>query len=103
MRDVTGVGHGVARSAVACAVAVALAAVAYYPVTANYFFADDFLNLYHIANDRLIEYLVMPNGGHVLFARNAVFYASRLLFGTNPAPYFWIVFVTHLVNVALAF
>src|SRR5262249_60845504 len=66
-------------------------------------FADDFLNLYHIVEDPLPQYLVTPNGGHVLLARNAVFYASWHLFGAHPAYYFWTVLLTHLVNVALAF
>src|SRR5262249_45664145 len=91
------------RDALLCLIAVVLAALAYYPITRNYFFAHDFLNIYHLVNDPLVEYLVTPNGGHVLLARNAIFYASWRLFGTDPTPYFWVVFVTHLVNVALAF
>src|SRR5262249_48876359 len=50
---------------------LALAAVRYYPITGNYFFADDFLNLYHIADDPVPQYLITPNGGHVLLTRNA--------------------------------
>ena len=91
------------RTIVLCLTGVGLATVAYHPVTANYFFADDFLNLYHIVNDPLKQYLVTPNGGHALLARNAVFYAGWRVFGTDPAPYFWTVLLTHLVNVALAF
>jgi hypothetical protein len=86
-----------------CLLAVALTCVANYPIIGNYFFADDFLNLYHIVNDPLPQYLVTPNGGHVLLARNAVFYLCWRFFGTRAAGYFWTVLLTHLLNVALAF
>jgi len=82
---------------------IALATIRYYPIIQNYFFSDDFLNLYHIADDPLLKYLVTPNGGHVLLTRNAIFYLSLQLFGTDPRYYFWIVLLTHLINVALLF
>ncbi len=83
--------------------AVGLAALVYYPITANYFVADDFLNLYHIVNDDLIEYLVRPHGGHLLVTRNALFYLSFHLFGLAPGYFLWMVLLTHLLNVALLF
>lgn len=82
---------------------LALAAVVYYPVTGAYFFSDDFLNLYHIVNRPLLEYLVTPNGGHVLVTRNAIFFLMTKLFGTEPEPYYWSALLTHLLNVALLF
>jgi hypothetical protein len=80
-----------------------LAAVVYYPVTGAYFFADDFLNLYHIANRPLVEYLVTPNGGHILVTRNAIFFLTAKLFGAQPAPYYWSALLTHLLNVWLLY
>ena len=82
---------------------VAFSALVYYPITKNYFYADDFLNLYRIANTQLLEYLVMPHGGHVLLVRNAIFYLFAQAFKTEPAYYFWAVLLTHLVNVYLLF
>src|SRR5262245_14859143 len=83
--------------------ALILAAVVYFPITRNYFFTDDFLHLYQIANGDVLRFLLSPHGGHLYLVRNAVFAASFALWGTNPAPYFWIVLATHLVNVALLF
>ncbi len=78
-------------------------AVVYYPVTHGYFYADDFLHLYQIANDRFVQFLVTPNGGHIYLARNTIFYLTDQLAGTQPAPYYWTAFLTHLVNVWLLF
>lgn len=83
--------------------ALAFSAVVYYPITGNYFLADDFVNLYQIENKPLLEYLFIPNAGHRLFARNAIFYLHSQIFGVHPEPYFWTVLVTHLVNVWLLF
>ena len=78
-------------------------AVVYYPVVHGNFYADDFLNLYQIANDRFLQYWVTPNGGHVHLVRNPIFYLTDQLAGTHPAPYYWCAFLTHLVNVWLLF
>jgi len=83
--------------------AVACAAAVYYPITRNYFFADDFLNLYHIVNDPVLRYLVTPNGGHLLLTRNAIFFLSFQLVGPQPEFFYWSVFLTHLINVILLF
>ena len=83
--------------------AVAFAALTYYPITRNFFFADDFLNLYKIRNDPAFTYLVTPNGGHMLVTRNAVFYLTFHVFGISPEGYYWIAFLTHLLNVGLLY
>lgn len=36
-------------------------------------------------------------------ARNAVFYLCWTVFGVHPAPYLWLAFLTHLLNVWLLF
>src|SRR5262245_4174764 len=82
---------------------LALTALVYFPITANYFYADDFLNLFQIANDSVALYLTTPNGGHALVTRNAVWYVLAHVFGAQPAYYFWSVLLTHLLNVALLF
>ena len=82
---------------------VALTATVHYMLTRGCFRADDFLNLYQINNYSLAQYLVIPNAGHLLLARNVVFYVSWLLFGTHAWPYLWTAFLTHLVNVWLLF
>jgi len=83
--------------------ALALSLRVFYPITAGYFFADDFFNLYLIRNSSPIEYLLTPLGGHLLVTRNALFYVTHALFGTQAEYYYAVVLITHLVNVALMF
>src|SRR6185369_6036489 len=66
-------------------------------------YVDDFGNLFLICNAPLAEYLLTPHGGHAELFRNAVFYATARLFGTNASAYFTTVWLTHLVNVGLLF
>ena len=80
-----------------------VSAVMFYPITRNYFYYDDFMNLYQIANHRFLQYWVTPNGGHIHLTRNLIFYVTSRLFGTHPEPYYWTAFLTHLVNVWLLF
>jgi hypothetical protein len=80
-----------------------LTLLVYYPLTRNYFRADDFLYLYRIVNSDLLEYLIEPHGGHLLMARNLVFYLCFTAFGTWTPGYFWLVLLTHLLNVFLLF
>ena len=83
--------------------ALAFSAVVYFPVTRNYFYLDDFLNLYRIANGPPIEYLLAPHGGHMLIVRNAVFWATDKLCGPNPTFFYCTSFATHILNVYLLF
>lgn len=82
---------------------VGLTAYIHYMITRGCFRADDFLNLYQINNYSLPQYLIIPNAGHLLLARNLVFYVSWLFFGTHAWPYLWSAFLTHLLNVWLLF
>lgn len=82
---------------------VVLSGYIHYLTTRGCFRADDFLNLYQINNYSLPQYLIIPNAGHLLVARNLVFYVSWLLFGTHAWPYLWSAFLTHLLNVWLLF
>jgi hypothetical protein len=82
---------------------LALSALVWFPVTANYFFADDFLNLYQMRNYGLMRYLLTPNVGHVLVTRNMIFYLLWRLFGLHAGAYYWSSLLTHLVNVGLLF
>src|SRR5262249_49519975 len=83
--------------------ALVLAAVVVFPITANYFFEDDFLHLFRIANGDVLRFLLQPHGGHLLVVRNAIFAATFALWGPHPAPYFWSALATHLANVVLLF
>lgn len=83
--------------------ALALAAIIYYPLTKCYFFSDDFLHLYWIINRDLIQNLLQPYGGHLCIVRNTIFYLFHRLFGVRAELYYWAVFATHLVNVSLLF
>jgi hypothetical protein len=82
---------------------IAFALLVYYPITSNYFYADDFPNLFLIENAPLATYLLRPHGGHILLTRNAAFYATAKVFGAVPAYFFWTVLLTHLLNTWLLF
>lgn len=100
-------GEGAARSILRnvgfALPALVFSAVVYFPVTQNYFYLDDFLNLYHIVNDSLVQYVVRENGGHILLTRNSLFYLTFLLAGPHPELFYWSAFVTHLLNVFLLY
>ena len=90
-------------TAVAAAVPILAAAWIWYPILGNYFVGDDFANLFLICNAPILEYLLTPHAGHVEVVRNAIFYATARLFGTDAHAYFLTVWLTHLVNVGLLF
>lgn len=83
--------------------AIAFAAMVYFPITRSYFYLDDFMNLYHIVNDGVLQYLVRENGGHILLSRNTLFYLTFQIAGPTPELFFWSALVTHLLNVWLLF
>ena len=92
------------RGDVVClAGALGLTGAVYFPITRGYFFADDFANLQWIANGAGLRYLLAPYGGHILVVRNAIFWLFYSAFGMRAAPWFWSVWATHLLNVALLF
>lgn len=82
---------------------VAFAAVVYFPITRNYFFADDFLHIYRIRNEDFLPYLLIPRGGHLLVTNNALFYSLYRIFGTHAEGFYWVAFFGHLINVCLLF
>ena len=79
-----------------------LSAIVFHGIVRNFFFTDDFLHLYQVAEDPL-RFLVEPYGGHVYLTRNAIFWVCAALFDGRPAPYFWLALATHLLNVWLLF
>ncbi|HLK12244.1 MAG TPA: hypothetical protein VKW76_12770 [Candidatus Binatia bacterium] len=84
-------------------VPVLFAATVFGSITGNFFHTDDFFHLYTIANRGFLDFVLMPYGGHMLLARNALFYLCYLVFGTAPGGYFWVALLTHLLNVWLLF
>jgi len=96
--------NGASRSKwILLGIPLALAGFVNYPIVENYFFVDDFLNLYQIENFGFARYLLTPYVDHVQPTRNAVFYLCAELFGVHPAPYYGLVLLTHLLNVWLLF
>jgi hypothetical protein len=80
-----------------------LAAVTFWPILGNYFHADDFVDFFHVAAFPLGQYVMEEHGGHMYVVRNLVFALAWSTFGNDPRPYFALVLVTHVVNVALLF
>jgi len=84
-------------------VSLALSAWVYFPITRVYFYADDFIHLLAMANHGLVAYILLPFGGHSLLASNLVFATCYKLFDLHSEPYYWVVLLTHLLNVSLLF
>lgn len=100
-RSSRGLRTGVVQQCWWIGVPVALTAIFALPITRNYFFGDDLLTLYKIANEPLPQVLLAPYGGHVLIVRNAITAALYAAAGPEPYPYYVLAVLTHLVNVAL--
>jgi len=84
-------------------VPVGLAALAFHPILHAYFWADDFMHLFTIADAGLARFFFEAAGAHLYFTRNTVFWACYRLFGLHAEWYFALVLLTHLANVALLF
>jgi hypothetical protein len=85
-------------------VPLALTAWVYYPITGVFFYFDDFYHLSRFTNGGSdLAWLLQPFGGHNQVLRNLFFLASWQVFGLHSAPWYWTVFLTHLLNVWLLF
>lgn len=82
---------------------VGVTAIVYHSVTRNFFWADDFYDLWYLTNYGTGRFLILPHAGHSHVTRNAVTILCYALFGTHAAPYLAVVFLTHLLNVYLLF
>jgi len=85
------------------AATLAATLVVYAGVLGCFFWADDIVYLYDARNGSALEFLLIPYGGHLSWARNLLFLVLERLAGPNPAPFFALVLATHLLNVALCF
>lgn len=82
---------------------LAAAAVLWRPIIDVYFHADDFTHLYDLATLDRFAFLTQFWVGHLLAVFNAVTLGLFTVFGPEPAPAFWVVFITHLINVLLIY
>lgn len=85
------------------ALVVVAAALAWHPVLHAYFFADDYLGLFALADHGPWPFLVQPHGGHLLFLRNLAFWLCWVAFGAEPTGWFATALVTHALNGVLLF
>lgn len=84
-------------------VPVIAALIVFYPVTANYFREDDFVNLYFIENYGFARFLITIWAEHALVTRNAIWWALHAVAGVRPEPYFALALITHLAAVGVLF
>jgi hypothetical protein len=82
---------------------VLAAALAFHPITRGYFYSDDFVALYALANGTGERWLVTPTGGHLLLLRNLAYAVTWALAGVDARAYLWSAFATHLAVTALLF
>src|SRR5579885_333184 len=92
-----------ASMVIAAIVPLAFTAVVYFPLIHNYFYLDDFFELYRVVNEPLAPFLLKPMSGHLYVVRNAVLALCYHAFGMDPRGYFALVLATHLFNVWLLF
>jgi hypothetical protein len=83
--------------------ACGLSAIAQRDALYCFFFADDFLYLFRMNDAPFSELFLVPNAGHLLMFRNLLWLGTWLVFGAEPAGYFVIVLLTHVLNVGLLF
>jgi hypothetical protein len=67
------------------------------------FLHDDFLHLYGAAALPIGDFLTRTTGGHFMVVHKLFFLGLHGLAGVEPAPYFAVVLLTHLINVGLLF
>lgn len=84
-------------------VAVVASGIVCFPVTRAYFFSDDFLGFLTIVDRGGWLFVIQQFGGHLLLVRNATIWLVFALWGLHSEPSGWLVWLTHLVNVALVF
>lgn len=85
------------------ALSVGFSILAYWPILQNYFVFDDFLHLYNLVNNGLLQFLLTPHGGHLYMVRNLIFAGCYWVCGFAPQGYFALVLLSHAVNVYLLF
>jgi biotin transporter BioY len=86
------------------AIAAAVAVLGNLQILHQFFFADDFANLFEVANDPAPwEFLTMPALGHMHIIRNAALYLNFLTFRMHASWFFATMLANHLVNVLLLF
>jgi hypothetical protein len=64
---------------------------------------DEFIHLYNLVNFGPAELLLNPHGGHLSFVGNLIYYPLYELGGVREPIYYGVLFLTHLLNVALCY
>jgi hypothetical protein len=87
----------------AAVVAIAAGVSAHRGIVRNFFFADDFLSLYDLANLPLADFLLRTHAGHGLLVRNLVFWVTAEAFGPDSAAFYGTALAGHALAVGLLF
>jgi hypothetical protein len=77
-------------------ISITVVLIANIHVLSSFFWRDDFLHFYQIANWNPLEFIFFPYGGHVFIVKHTIFYSMFKLFGVNSVVYFATVLFTHL-------
>ena len=91
------------RTLVLGIISVIAASAVHCVILSNYFFDDDFVHFYNIANTGFFEFFLTPVGGHLYLFRNVIFLIFFKLFGLTARPYFFLILLVHAVNVFLLY
>ncbi|PKN89106.1 MAG: hypothetical protein CVU51_01860 [Deltaproteobacteria bacterium HGW-Deltaproteobacteria-1] len=77
-------------------VALAVVLTVNYQLLFTFFWRDDFLHFYQIANWNPLEFIFLPYGNQFFPFRQLIYYCLFKLFGVNSVVYFSIVLLTHV-------
>lgn len=80
---------------------LAATAAAHITVLRNPFRWDEFVHLFRYVNDGLAALILPLYHGHSLLTSNLVYVPMYTFFAANPAPYYLLALLTHLLNVFL--
>jgi hypothetical protein len=67
-----------------------------FQLLSTFFWRDDFLHFYQIANWNPLEFIFLPYGNQFFPFRQLIYYCLFKLFGVNSVAYFSIVLLTHI-------
>ena len=77
-------------------VSITAVLIANVQVLSTFFWRDDFLHFYQIANWNPLEFIFLPYGNQFFPFRQLIYYGLFKIFGLNSLIYFSIVLLTHI-------
>jgi hypothetical protein len=84
-------------------ISITVVLIANIQVLFSFFWGDDFLHFYQIANWNPFEFIFLPFGNQFFPFRQLIYYGLFKIFGLNSLVYFSIVLLTHACSAYLLY